>query len=793
MRIDKFGGTRTRVAPAKLKAHEFPTDEGSDRFETERWARRRGMLHTNLAKYAGSISQMMGFDLPGTEFAVMIVEGTNIQGATSVGEREAATAAVTNTLLAAYSDSHRASMAEFRRHGYINNGWDKMRRWDGRASSAVLAGIAGPSTDDDTWTPSSGAGFTEAAGDCAVGPHFVRYRYLDSTTGYVSNPSEEREIEVTAGNGKVTFDVDAAGGSVTDILRSTDAKADKIVVEMTTIGSTEYFKAGEGLMTASTLVVDISDPALAQQFIDWPSTGHDVPPVGKNLVSHGSRLWVFGQVVHDTGTCTVSAATTVDKGSTDPDWRASALGDSTAATPAYPSVAWHFQVDGDTVSYEIDTYDESDAQLDLKKAYVGSGTNVGYKIFSRSNVIWVSEPGYPESFSPLKFINGPNGEGAGDLTAGVGFRNSMIFFTPNGTFALSWDEGPLVDAVQTPLSNKSGALNQGVVIEVENTIYSMDRRGWYAWSGVTPKLISQPVDAIRDSIDYAQSEEFHAAYLPELRAIRWFVTYTGDTAPKNYVQFDIDSGTWSTGSYYQEITASRLVPSAEGLKVLYGDSSGHVWVADKGTADGVTSDDSHRVASGTPTTTVIDLSTSTLPTADGGVTGCFAYHVGIQEARLITGNTASQLTVSAFSTAPVAGDEIWIGPIPSKLKTKAFRAQTLKQKQKTRKVWFEFKPVTRGKLQVRVFEDLSTTAKTWATATGRNTTQEDGVEWPGENAAYPSTDWILDLSHSDGMLEIPIGSEWNRYFQLELELQEPDVALELHTIESDGHSIADDE
>ena len=722
-------------------------------------------------------------------FVGVLLFPTGIATAEDFGTPSVASIATETTLLTGYSTSHKPQVAEYKHLGYVNNGWDRLVRWDGRAAAAAEAGIAGPDTAVDSWTPAP----TEAAGSCTEGLHLVRYRFLDSITGYVSNPSEEREVEVTSGNGQLTFPISTSGA--TNIIRSTDSKVDKIVVEMTTVDGTVFYQAAEVTNDSSSVVVDINDPSLEVSFLAWPDRGHDVPPIAKNIVSHRERIWLFGQVVHSTGLVDVTnGSNLIDAGSTDPDWRASALGDSTVAPQVdFKSVAWSFVVSGDPKAYDIDTYDAGNNQLQLVSNYTGTtATDKFYQIFSRANVIWVSEPGYPESFSPLKFLAGPAGEGTGDITAGVGYSSSMIFFSHSSMFKLSWDEGPLVDSVVIPISNKYGALNQAVVIEVEGTVYSMDRRGWTAWRGVFPKFISKPINSLRASIDYTKSEEFHAVFFSELRAIRWYVVYSGSTYPKNYVQLDIDTGVWSTGTMYHSMRASRLVPTVRGLEVFLGDTSGHLWIGDTGNADGVESAFTHLTSRAGATTTVIPISGATLPNVGSRITGCYAYHVTAREARLITSNTATQITVgTAFSSAPASGDTIWIGPIPSKLKTRAFSARRRGEKTQTRYLWLEYNPLDSERtLLLRVYEDLSDTAKTWATS--RNA-PNPGVAWPGSDSEYLSTDWLLDMSESDGNLQIPIGSEFKRYFELEFEIEEPDAPIEILSIEYDERPLEDDQ
>jgi len=85
-RIDQFGGVRTSVFAPKLQNHEFQIDQGGDHFEASRWSRRRGMRHTNTLQLGGAITAILGFDLPGKDFATIVVSGTTIYGFLNIGQ-----------------------------------------------------------------------------------------------------------------------------------------------------------------------------------------------------------------------------------------------------------------------------------------------------------------------------------------------------------------------------------------------------------------------------------------------------------------------------------------------------------------------------------------------------------------------------------------------------------------------------------------------------------------------------------------------------------------------------------
>jgi len=677
------------------------------------------------------------------------------------------------------SENHRYHPTEYKHYAYLANGWSKPLRWNGIEGTTYQVGIESPAQSLNSWTPSP----STAAGSVGLGVRLVRYRYLDSSTGYVSNPSEEREIVVATSAKKLTFAVNTTGAS--NIIRSTDGKVDTIVIEMTVAGGTAFFEAARGTNSgtgAATIDVDISDAALAVSFLTWPDFGHEPPPITKYLYAHRRRLWAFGQVSHAVGTVSVTQNNFTVTGGALNDFNSDTLG--TLGVPS--DVKWIFKVDGDDKEYPIAYQNGNDLQLN--SLYTGTtDATASYKIGTRANVIWVSNPGFPEGFTSFKFIETPQGVFSGSLTAGVGYNNAMIFFTQHSMFRLGWDQDPLVDPFMTNVSTKHGALSQRVVVEVEGKIFAMDQQGIHVFQGGFPQLISKPVESLFETMNFALKENFHASYFPRLRAIRWFCCYDGDSSnyPTKYLQFDLDTGNWSTGEYYQGISESRLVPWLDGTtQVLYGDENGHTWVADYGDSDGVSSTYSHLTV-GAGSTSAVIRPTVSLPNSNVGLMGLYVHWVEGGETRKVKASNDTSFTMMpGFSTTPSDGDTIWVGPIPSKLKTKAFTATKVKNKKRSHYLTLQFQPTTRaGELNARIYEDYSSTKKAWRTG-GNNL---DGVTWP----ATATTDWKVDTSFADGVVDIPIGSEYRRCFEVELEIIEPDVPLEILSIEHDGGEVGD--
>jgi hypothetical protein len=737
------------------------------------------------------------------------------------------------TLGTSQSLDHRTHAAEYRHYAYMTDGWNPVRRWDGRTGSLVNAGIVGPSQVKDSWTPNPVLG---VGGSLNAGVHWFRYRYMDSTTGYVSNPSEAVQIMVGADGNTLTFAVGASGAA--NIIRSTDAKVDTIVLEMSpsdgtkpvyvppptgnlsslspsyiaglaltpqTTGEPLYYEVGRFLQISTTIVASISDAELTQKLLQWPESGNDVPPITKYVYSYRNRLWAFGAVVHEAGTVNISPLTNVVNG-TGTRWSTAALGAVTGAGAVItaPSQKWYLHVEGNDNAREIKGAVNS-TQLILHSAiggtYRGFGVATGpynYKIYSRLDAIWVSNPENPEAFSPTNFIQGPTGTGAEGVTAGIGYAGTMLFYGKQTMWKLSWDVDPLQDPSIMQLSDKYGAISQRVVLEIEGVVYSLDRKGFQAFAGTFPKHISNKVDALLSNIDWTKEERFHAVFYPELRAIRWFVVYDGDEYPQNYFQYDIDTGDWGTGETLTGISESALVPTADGLKVYVGDENGHVWIDNLGTCDGCHEKFSHVTAAAGCTTSIIvvdeDLQNPSEDSA--GLAGCILTQVeanGIRYDRVIRASSHNSITVDSLPSAPSDGDELWIGRIPARLRTKDFVAVRGGPRRRRSPIflWIYWKRNQTGSRNflVKFYENFSTDPREYSTVGAADASVAlPGLEAPYAVTKYSPYDWRVDSTHTPGVVRIPIALDWVQAISARLEIDEPDTDIEIYGMVIEGLS-----
>lgn len=688
------------------------------------------------------------------------------------------------TLYSAVSQGKRARFAVMGRKVYMTDGWRPMQVWNGLAATSSDAGITGPSQAVGAWAPTP----STASGSCTAGTHKFRYRYLNSLTGYVSEPSNEVAIVVAAGAEQLTFAIDTSGSG--NIIRSSDGKVDRIVVEMTLAGGQTFYKASEGLQSASTIVVSISDRTLANQTLRWPGRTsaefgmHLVPPIASHVIAYRGRLFAFGQVVHELGTVALTNGSNGVTG-TGTDWTDAVASPVTSSfrnrTPRF------FQRAGDATAYQIAEVTLSTA-LTLDRNYAGTtGSGLAYKIFTRDNDVYYSLPSFPESFPALNTFPGPEG---GRLRAMIGHQQMLVMFTLSTMERITYTSDPGADGRKLNASTERGAVCQEVVLNVEETLYALDRRGFHSYDGGFPKPISRGIESYVARINFAQEAKFHGCFYPKLRAIRWWVAIDSDTEPKTYFQFDVDRQVWSVGHREVAVTGSALVPTASGVAVLAVDENGNTWFDDEGTTDGADalSDAQVRAAVGA-TTTVIPLR-ETLP-ASPALVGVPVWFEELDEARRITAHTTSQITVnSAFTRAPVFDEKLHLGRIKAKLRTKAFRSRA-EGKHSARYVYVHYVPLTESrKGRLRIYRNQSTSPVS---------DYELGPNVSLRGVTAPSTggsDWILDFGPltpstngepgGEGMLRIPAGLGSAQTTEVELELTDADVPVRILGITIDG-------
>lgn len=652
------------------------------------------------------------------------------------------------TILSGLSPNHRCMAIGAEQWGYIANGYDVMKCWDGLLAAAVDAGKTSPL--------SAPLAADVLSGVVAAGIHFIRYRYLSSRTGWPSDPGPQ-------------VSHDAAGSkqiALSNIPDPTDLRVDKVVIEMTLAGGTDYFEAVQVDSGVTSQNVNVSDTTLSEQPYDYADSGHEVPPRGRLMAYVKGRMFVAAPEEHAIGHATCAGSTTrVTFASADI---------RSAVTGLY------FVPDGTTAAYQIattPTIGDSGA-VDLAANYPAALTGVTYRITpsaEQRNRVYVSDALYPESFlTSQRYFRAL--QGTGDvLRALKGYRGSLLIFGLHTMEVCEWEVDPTSGddgrLYQSP--GNRGAINQECVVEHEGVVYALDRQGVYSWSGEAPRRLSDAISDIIDAINWQYHDRFHAIWNPVLDQLEVYVCYGTETYPQTCLVWDKATEDWSTRHYDVPITASGQGDDGdENQRVMLLTLYGRTFFSDIGYSDGVYPDTSMSPTVASASLLVVTFASGTsLYTTGEGLDGLGAYWVEGDELRIVDSNTETAITVkTAFSAPPDAGDTIRIGRIVAKRRTKRFKIGSPVEDQKEVYLAVEFTPLTSGTMIFRVYENGSGVAKQdWKADT----------QTPGVTFQEGSADVLIDLSKSDGYVKIPLGEVWHHTVEFEFEINAPDTPAEL--------------
>lgn len=658
------------------------------------------------------------------------------------------------------ADKHPFSSAALNGHLYLSNDWDKMQRWDRIESTLRQAGVARP---PQNWAPVPAT----APGVTTPGQHFVRYRYRSSKTGYVSNPSNLVTLVVAAGAESQTFTIAAAG--VANIIRSTDAKVDQIVLEASAVDGDKMFEVAIVDQTVATVVYNLDDATLVGKVLQYAEFGHDEPPFVEAIVAHKGRLVGAGKVVHVDGTVSVTNGSATVNG-TGTDWKA--------------GIVDRFIVVGsDTRHYKVSAF-VSATQLTLAETYAGAtAAGLAYKMFSFAyNVLFESLPLFPESWPPLRFTKAL--VTTLDRIRGLmAYHGDLLVMGQHSMERWGYTESIVGDGQPAFVPGNRGVLSQRCVIEIDGIVYGFDRQGFWRWSGGSQQHISQAIDPLLDNVNWAQDQRFHGVEVPRERIIRWYYAKGTDTLPKDWFEYDIDREQWATGSHEaMEITASATVSTGGERRAMVADSKGFTWFV-LGPTDG--SDPATTLvgavaAAPAPTASVFSITGGGLKATGLALRGVPIHWRQGNQTRLCLSNTATQVTLeTGFLSAPAVGDTIYVGRIKARLRTKSVTLSKLKDRFQERylHLYFEPSPVQKN-LIVRVYEDFGAGPQQMA-LTVANITR-------GVSITAGSGDVVVDLSTPDGYAKVPLGLDWQRSIEAEFEMQEPHSRLQLLHWEIDG-------
>jgi hypothetical protein len=626
---------------------------------------------------------------------------------------------------------------------YIANDFDPIKVVT--PDNGYSAGITGP-------TGALGAA-TASAGNTSNGTHLIRYRYRDSKTGYISNPSDNLSVTVSGGNGSLLFNV------TSDYTASTDTKVDYIDFEMTPVNDSTFYLAKSILNTASTATVSMSDATLTQQFNSSAIYGsaenfnlfnHEVPPVGSIMVSHRGRTFIGGTEPYLITASFTNGSATVNYSGGSQAW-----------------VSRLIQASGDLPSYELLTV--ASTTMTMTAVYAGTTGSKSCTVYKKlPNRIFYSELNQPESFNQA--------QNARDVLAGRGDRIKAIYSMTDALYLfgkysserLAFNTNPsAVTSNLLRIQGNRGVFNQRCLIEAEGRLFAFDKLGMYEVAE-TPKDISNHIyDTLQDYVDYSESSQFHGVFDPIERSLIWFFVAAGDSVPKFAAVVDFDtlensqSARWQFYQYRQGITSSCLVASSDGeVRAWVGDENGYTWaLSTTNTFDGIypTNPCVLSVAAGATTTVIpVDELLYTTVTMEGAI----AYFPGTGEECLISTNAASSVTLAtALALAPSDGDAMWVGSFPVEYRTKWWAGEGMQNKKKPSYFYLMLYPgQAAGKISIYFFKDFSTQPFTFTPDISY--IENDAVSFVNGVLTVD-----LDGAGGSGFIAINMPSEWSRTLQ----------------------------
>lgn len=661
---------------------------------------------------------------------------------------------------------HPAVMASCQGGLYYTNNFDPVKVWYGVTAALQDAGIYGPAA---VIGPP-----TLAAGGFSNGDHEVRYRYKNTKTGYVSNPSPALVVTVTGGNGIATFTVTISGGGG-DIITSTDPKVDQIVIEATAIGGGTFYQAGVGVNAPGNIVVGMNDAALQQQFNsdaaygsseDLETYSSDVPPLCAIVIPYRGRMWYIGDQAYPlTGVTFTNGSPTV--------------------TGVGFNLLWAGRIitrDGDTQSYEILSV-TSTVLMTLSVNYGGiTGVGTADVVAKFPNRGYYSRLFYPEQCLLSRWARDFLAEKSDQVRGAFGRKDGLYIL---GLFSgerliFNADPSAAAGAAFSPLNGRRGVFNQRCLVDVEGNVYAWDRQGMWI-VGEEPVHLSTAIDQLlRQYVDFEEDHQFHANWEPMNRVLKFFFVPNGATAPIMRACMELDTGKWFFETSFQGITASCVVATEDGqVRLMLGDENGYSWY------DGI-----ENAFDGTPpacdpvltvtvgaTLTVIPVD-ETLPIVTPTLAGVIVLDPVTSEYDFVVSNTVSTFTLNTgFTSAPPVGREMYVGPIAFDYRTKWFVGQDQSLRKDCVFLLIRLFPgAETGLMRVYFYADFNTVPSpmtSWV-----NGTMPVGVAVPPTGQRYLEVSLSGGEDHR-GVLAIPIPISWNDALQARVTSLRPDGALRM--------------
>lgn len=661
---------------------------------------------------------------------------------------------MTTALRAGYNVVMVPCLAQAFQRLYVVNDFDAMQVTDDGLTMRQ-AGIVAPTVDP---TPVAAAG-----GSVNAGTHLIRYRYQDQTRGRLSNPSNAATITVVAGTQTLNIGVTA----------SPDAYVTHIIIEMTPVGASTYYRVAIPVNATASSAVTMNDAALIVQ-ITAARDGefqHLPPGLSAIVAEHRQRVWTWGASKRIFTGCTLTNASPTING----------VGFST-------QWAGRQVVAPDGLTYVIAS--ATTIAITLATNYAGANTGAGtitVKSGTPSLLGW-SRAGFPESFDATVFARSITLDAGDEPAAMASYFSDMYLMGKRSMRRLVFTGDP-ASGMLLSVPGTMGAFHQRCVCSAgAGLLFGWGRDGAWKVDAMQPQKISAKVEQTLALLaDATRINERFICYEPVQRVVQFFFCLAGEATCRAALAHHIESGTWELWRYRQGMLSACANSSyADRQRLMLADANGYSWRMGTNVNDGA--DLGTMTATAGATTTVI-------PGANSAIVGQIAYRPATSEERLITAASPTQITTAAFATAPANGEAIYIGSVRQRILTDWFVGDGLEAKQRPQ--WLRVMlRATRvpgqpmGQATVRFYRDFDALTPIVVTAMSAD-------EWPlGVQPLDGDTKITIDLDAGglDGFIPVPVPDGWSRAVCAEIIHEQPCYPVRFYSLEfaaDDRYATAD--
>lgn len=604
-----------------------------------------------------------------------------------------------------------------------------------------------------------------------TGVYRYRVKWHDRITGTMSLSSDETTITLANQGCRITQPA------------SPPSRATHWIVERTTALGSKFFPVNitssspYGTAIASGTHDDTTTDGILRQRTLIPNT-QARPPVMRTVFSHNNRVFGLGGIVYQIGTVTTTSGS------------AAVSGTSTNFTSNLADM--FFTVIGSTTGkiYRIQSVTNVLNLTLTENIQPGDViTNGQVLIFPYRNRLWWSEAGYPEHFGTQE-VGGPSNEiGIGSrgetLIAGESFgQNGVLLASDKTLYYLSYQDNPSPiqgDGRVVPMPTKRHAAGPRCMKFIEGYMYGIDRFGiWRMAPNGRPEDISAPLQYDFKSMQFStcDCEKWHIQYDAFKHWVKFYVTTSSSTNadyPNKCFIWDTDSekfvmereyplgistgceiedkkgnlrsGIWQQAPSSTSTIAAQFLCDDEGVAYnvpstvtpLYGTATSGTTTTFKDTA----SVNWGLIPDGTPVV-IYDVSASTFYTRIINDTGSVFQQIEFE---------------TALPEAIAAGDQYWIGPVFTKIRTGQLTAGDPSRKKQWIGVRIPVKYKTSAvPFSVRAYYDGSTQA---------NSDQTFSEVIDGVTLTSSSADKSVDSTVNEFCYYVPLNGVWA--FSLTLE------------------------